>query len=67
MSFEDDSIQLKAYLNSLQLDLNAVLGFVLTELRLRESGEMRKDIITQSKSLRMGLHIERPPKPDNAK
>jgi hypothetical protein len=54
MSFEDDSQQLIAYLKSLQMEeLNEILGFVLSELRVRETGQMRQDVITHSKSLRL--------------
>ena len=61
MSFEDDSQQLIAYFKSLQMEeLNEVLGFVLTELRSRETNQMRQDVISQSKSLRLKFPIKRP-------
>lgn len=61
MSFEDDSQQLIAYFKSLQLEeLNEILGFVLSELRLRETSQMRQDVISHSKSLRLKVPIKRP-------
>jgi hypothetical protein len=61
MSFEDDAPQLIAYFKTLQMEeLNEVLGFLLSELRSRETIQMRQDVITQSKSLRLKLPIRRP-------
>ena len=63
MSFKDDSQQLIAYFKSLQMEeLNEVLGFVLSELRSRETNQMRQDVITHSKSLRLKVPIKRPDK-----
>ncbi len=61
MSFEDDLEQLGTYFKSLQLeDLNDVLGRVLSEMRSRETQEMRQDVITKSKSLRLKFPLKRP-------
>ena len=58
--FEDDLEQLGTYFKSLQMeDLNDVLGRVLSEMRLRETEEMRQDVITKSKSLRLKFPLKR--------
>ena len=45
---------LKMYLGSLNKEhLNHVLNEVLTELRRRESEQIKKDVLTHSKSLRL--------------
>ena len=63
MSFGDDSQQLIAYFQSLQMEeLNEVLCYVLSELRSRETNQLRQDVITHSKSLRLKCPIKRPDK-----
>ena len=59
--FEDDLEQLVVYFKSLQMeDLNDVLDRVLSEMRSRETEEMRQDVITKSKSLRLKFPLQRP-------
>ena len=59
--FEDDLEQLTEYFKFLQMeDLNEVLARVLSEMRSRETEEMRQDVITKSKSLRLKFPFKRP-------
>ena len=61
MSFDDDLQQLGAYFQSLQMEeLNEILGKLLSEMRSRETEQMRRDVITQSKSLRLKAPLQRP-------
>jgi hypothetical protein len=54
MTNESHDKALNDYLESLDVDaLNSLLGKVLSQLRVRENGQMQVDVITKSQRMRL--------------